>query len=249
MKILIALLISFIAGMSTVLGGFFIYLKPKNKDNIIGGALAFSGTIMMLISIVELIPEGFIYLDYTYGLIFAFTSLVLSFILGNFISSKLSKNLEKLKTKEGSLYKVGILSMIVLMIHNLPEGIITFISSVIDIKLGIKLGISIMMHNIPEGIAIAVPLYYATRSKKKAFKATFISGLSEPLGAILAWIFLSKLLNNTVISLILLFASSLMINIAVNDILLESNNYSRKGVLTGIILAIILFSINFIIFI
>ncbi len=247
MKIIIALLISFIAGMSTILGSFFIFIKPKNKDNFIGSSLAFSGTIMLLISITELIPEGFIYLDYKYGLFYASFSLIILLIIGNIISVKLSKKIEDYKSQESKLYKVGILSMIALMIHNLPEGILTFVGSIIDIKLGIRLGISIMMHNIPEGIAIAIPLYYATKSKKKAFKATFISGLTEPIGALLAWSLLSIFTNSVVVSILLLFASSLMINIAVNDILFESNNYSRKSVISGIILACILFSINFII--
>ena len=138
--------------------------------------------------------------------------------------------------------------MIALMLHNLPEGILTFLSSMIDIKLGLKLSFAIMLHNIPEGIAIAVPIYYATRNKSKAIRATFISGLSEPLGAILAWIFLRNYINNFIISIILLFVAGLMISISINDIFEEANKYSRKNILIGIILSIILFSINFILF-
>lgn len=101
-----------------------------------------------------------------------------------------------------------------------------------------------MLHNIPEGIAIAVPLYYATRSKKKAIKSVFISGLSEPIGALIAWIFLYRYLNNFTISLILLFVAALMISIAINDIFQEANNYSRRSIIIGIFLACVFFTIN-----
>ncbi len=84
--------------------------------------------------------------------------------------------------------------MIVLILHNLPEGIATFLSSYHNTSLGIKLSIAIMLHNIPEGISIAVPIYYATKNrKKKAIKATLLSGLSEPVGALLAFVFLKKI--------------------------------------------------------
>ena len=86
--------------------------------------------------------------------------------------------------------------MIVLIFHNLPEGIATFVSSYHDINLGLKLGLAIMLHNIPEGISIAIPIFYSTKSKIKAFRATLISGLSEPLGALLAFIFFKNYVND-----------------------------------------------------
>ncbi len=248
MEIIGALFISFAAGLSTVIGSLFIFLKPKNINNYIGAALTFSACIMILLSIVELIPEGFIYLQYRYNFITATVILVGMLFVGNYLSISINKKIDRQKKIDSSLYRVGILSMIALMLHNLPEGILTFLSSMIDIKLGLKLSFAIMLHNIPEGIAIAVPIYYATRNKSKAIRATFISGLSEPLGAILAWIFLRNYINNFIISIILLFVAGLMISISINDIFEEANKYSRKSILIGIILSIILFSINFILF-
>ena len=100
--------------------------------------------------------------------------------IGYIINILINKKITKNKHNESNLYRIGILSMIALMIHNIPEGILTFLTSTINIKLGIKLSIAIMMHNIPEGITIAIPLYYSTKSKFKAIKNTLISGLSEP---------------------------------------------------------------------
>lgn len=247
MEIIIPLLISFIAGFSTVIGALLLFLKPKNINNFIGTSLAFSASIMLLLSITELIPEGFIYLEYKLNLLAAIIILILMLFIGNLISKTINKQIEKQKEINTSLYRVGVLSMIALMTHNLPEGILTFLSSMIDIELGIKYGIAIMLHNIPEGIAIAVPIYYATKNRKKAIKATFISGLSEPVGALLAWLLLGHFINNFIMSLILLFVAGLMISISVNDIFTEANKYSRKSIILGVGLASIIFIINCII--
>ena len=245
---LIPFIISGVAGLSTVIGCLFIYLKPKNINAFIGASLAFSATVMLLLSITELIPEGFFYLHHRYNIFMASISLFIMLLIGNLISNIVNKKIDKYQQINSSLYRVGVLSMIALMIHNLPEGVLTYLSSLIDIKLGLKMGLAIMLHNIPEGIAIAVPIYYATKSKMKAVKATFISGLSEPLGAILAWIFLSRFINNFMISIILLFTAGLMISVAINDIFGEANKYSRKSILIGVGLASVLFIINQIVF-
>ncbi len=246
MEIIGPLLISFIAGLSTIIGSLLIFFKPKNINNYIGGSLAFSASIMLLLSITELIPEGFIYLEYKYNFLIASIMLFLMIFFGNFLSKSINDKINKVKKIDSNLYRVGVLSMIALMMHNLPEGILTFLSSIIDIKLGIRLSIAIMLHNIPEGIAIAVPIYYATKNKYKAVKATLISGLSEPLGAIIAWIFLRNYINNLIISIILLFVAGLMISISINDIFEEANKYSRKSIIIGILLASILFILNMI---
>ena len=151
-KVLISFIISLIAGLSTILGALFIYLKPKNINNFIGMCLSFSATIMLLISIFELIPDGFFYLNNKYNLIYAFLILFLMIFVGLFINKLINKKIAQKSQNSSNLYRVGVLSMIALMIHNLPEGILTFISSTINIKLGLKLALAIMLHNIPDGL-------------------------------------------------------------------------------------------------
>lgn len=239
-NILIPFIISLLAGLSTLIGCIFIFIKPKNINNFIGMCLSFSATIMILISLLELIPEGFFYLKNKYGLIISFLILISMMLVGYIINIFINKSIDKIDNNHNSnLYKVGILSMVALMIHNLPEGILTFLTSTIDMKLGLKLSLSIMMHNIPEGIAIAIPIYYATNSKYKAIKNTLISGLSEPIGALIAYLFLYKFISDTMISIILLFVAGIMISISINDIFDESKSYSNKYILTGIILGLI----------
>lgn len=237
-NILIPFFICLISGLSTLIGYLFIYIKPNNINRFISICLSFSGSIMLIISIFELIPEGFFYLNTKYNLFIAVFSLILMLLVGFYINYLINRKIIKIKGKNGNLYRVGILSMLALMIHNLPEGILTFLSGSINIKLGIKYGLAIMLHNIPEGIAIAIPIYYGTNSKILAFKNTLISSLSEPLGALLAYLFLYKYLSNIMISYILLFVSGIMISISINDILTESIKSSKKYLYIGLILAV-----------
>ena len=239
-NILIPFIISLIAGLSTLIGCIFIFIKPKNTNNFIGISLSFSATIMILISILELIPDGFFYLNNEYGIFYAFLILIVMILIGYLINVFINNKIDKNKHNTSNLYRVGILSMIALMIHNLPEGVLTFLTSTVDIKLGLKLSIAIMMHNIPEGIAIAVPLFYSTKSKFKAVKGTLISGLSEPLGALLAYLFLYRFMSNTLISIILLFVAGIMISISINDIFEEAKKYSSRHIFIGVIFGIIL---------
>ena len=82
--------------------------------------------------------------------------------------------------------------MISLFIHNVPEGVATFSASLLDPRLGLQIAIAIMLHNIPEGICVAVPIYSATNDKKKAFWYAALSGVAEPVGALMAWLFLDR---------------------------------------------------------
>ena len=245
-NILISFIICVLSGLSTLIGYLFIYIKPKNINKFIGISLSFSATIMILISLIELIPDGFKYLSDKYSFIFSFIILLFMIITSYIINVFINKSINK--RSNSNLYKIGILSMIALMIHNLPEGILTFLTSSVDIKLGLKLALAIMMHNIPEGIAIAVPIYYSTGSKYKAFKNTLLSGFSEPIGALLSYLFLYKFISNTMIGVILLFVSGIMITISINDIFEEARKYSNKCILLGFIMGLIFIILTKIIF-
>lgn len=103
--------------------------------------------------------------------------------------------------------------MIAITLHNIPEGIITFMVSGVDINLGIKLALAISLHNIPEGISIAVPLYYATRKKLKTFLIVLLAGLSEIFGAIICFLFLKNIINDFFIGICFSLIAGIMINI------------------------------------
>ena len=248
-NILFPILIATIAGLSTVLGGLVIYLKigERNITKFITFCLAFSVGIMICISILDLIPESSYIVMARYGILKGILSALGVFVLGAFLVGLLNRKLEGLKTKSSNnnLYKIGILSMLALMLHNFPEGIATFMSAYKDIVLGISLGTAIMLHNIPEGISIAVPIYYATGSKKTAIAHTFLSGLAEPLGAIVAYIFLHKYITSTFIALTLIFVAGIMITLAIHELLPQALKYrEEKWLILGLLLGTIVMLVN-----
>lgn len=242
MNTLIAFSFSSLAGLSTIIGALFIFfkLKESNINKFITFSIAFSLSIMIGISVTDLIPNSYFTILNEYNLN-GFVIILVSFISG--VGIVLLLNKFKLNN-DNNLYRLGILNMIVLMIHNFPEGIATFLSSYNDLDMGIKLSIAIMFHNIPEGIAIAVPIYYSTGSRKKALQKTLISGLSEPLGAVIAFLFLSRYINEVMISIVLLFVAGIMITLSIHDMLPESlkykcNKYIYLGMSGGVIFILI----------
>ena len=242
MNDLFPLLLSFIAGISTVLGSFFILFKIKKVGEFVVFSLSFSLGIMTLISFFDLIPSSYPVIINNYGMLYGIIIFVLIFSLG-YQSIKLIN--DRIKDNDSSLYKIGILSMISLVLHNFPEGIAVFIGALSNTSIGIKLCIAIMLHNIPEGIAISVPLYYSGVEKKRVFVYTLLSGLSEPIGALLAYFILKNFINELFLSMVLVFVSGLMISLALNDILKEVKSYNKiKYMIYGLFLSIILFGIT-----
>lgn len=211
-----AFFLSIISGFGTLIGFFIIYLKC-DKNKIIKYSLTLAGLVMIYISIFELIPESIQKFNtFNKNEIFIYVSLsTLSGFLLIILLNKLIKN-------ENDLYRVGVLSLIAIIIHNIPEGIITYISASNNIKLGLKLTLAIMLHNIPEGLTIAIPIYYSTKSKKKAFFYTTFSAFSEPLGAFISYIFLSKIISNFILGLIFSQTAGIMITISITELFPEA---------------------------
>lgn len=239
-----ALIISTVAGLSTVIGSLIIYFKISNNkiNEFITLCLSFSIAIMIGICITDLIPESLFYILFNYNGIIGILITLLSFGMGFILVLIINKLISK---DEESLYKLGILSMIALMLHNFPEGIATFIGSVKNSTLGIKLAIAIMFHNIPEGISIAIPIYYSTKSKKKAVYTTLLSGLAEPLGALLTFLFFKQYITTLMLDITLLLVAGIMITLAIQEMLPKALEYNKnKYIYYGLIIGIILIIIN-----
>ena len=250
MNTVIPMLVSTIAGLSTLIGATTIFFKvDKSKYNkFITFCLAFSIAIMIGISIFDLIPESFFQYFSVYGMSKSIILLIVAFLISYIFITVLSIIIKK-ETKKEDLYRLGILNMIVLIFHNMPEGIATFLSSYQDLSLGIKLAIAIMFHNIPEGISIAVPIYYSTRNKKLAFRNAFISGMAEPLGALLALVFLKNYISEMMISIILIIVAGLMITLSIQELLPESLKYKEnKALYLGLASGGVLVLINVLLF-
>lgn len=192
---------------------------------------------MFLISILELIPEGIHLISNTSSIPKIFIISIILLLVGYYIIQFIDK---KLSSKE-DLYRVGILSMISILIHNIPEGIICAITSTINIKLGLKVSLAILIHNIPEGICISLPIYYSTKSKLKALLYTIISGAGEVVGAIITILFLKPFISNNLLYTIYIITAGIMITLSINKLLKEGLKINKyKEFILGIIIGIII---------
>lgn len=242
----IAFILSSLAGFSTLIGSFVIFLSKKKSLNFLIGGIAFASSVMLFLSLFDLIPESIYFFGNTYT---SFISIILSLIFFS-IGMCISITVDRLfpnTFNDKSLYKLGIITTIGIIIHNIPEGIATFITTSEDLKLGISITIAIAMHNIPEGISIALPIYYYTRSFKKAFLYTFICALSEPFGAVIAYLFLKPSFHT--FGIIYAIIAGIMTHISVYELLPEINKYKRHRI-TYIFyaLGIVLVLINLLLF-
>ena len=222
---LLAFLLTFIAGFSTMIGVLVIFIKKKNHDKIVMASLAFAAGVMITVSVTDLVPESLVLLSNNLSKI---TTIIISFLGLSMIIDYYLPDKPPQDTKDKSLFKVGIISMIAIILHNLPEGIATFVATSSDVKLGLSLAIAIAMHNIPEGISISVPIYYSTGSRKRAIFYTLISALSEPLGALLAFIFLKNFVNDTVLGILFSLIAGIMLQISFCELLPTARRYNNK---------------------
>ena len=240
---LYSFILTFIAGFSTLFGSLLIFFKTRTNKIIIA-SLSFASGVMFAVSILDLIPEAINLLDYSSIVDIAVISIFMA--IGMLITLIIDKYLKVGENEaKNSLFRVGVFSMIAIIIHNIPEGIATFIATNTDVHLGITLTIAIALHNIPEGISIAVPIYYSTNNKKMALLYTFISGISEPFGALIAFLFLKPFINGLIMGILMSVIAGIMVFISIFELLPTSLKYNRKKITyIFFIIGIIFMTIN-----
>ena len=223
-------IVSALAGLSTLFGSILIFFNFRNTSKVILRSLSFASGVMICICIIDLIPSSFRGFNALYkgfpSLLFTFIFIVIGIIISCFIDKILPEDNYDINNKY--LYKAGFISMIAIIFHNIPEGILTFVLSTHDLKLGISMALAIALHNIPEGISISIPIYYSTNSKLKSLLYTFVSGISELFGAVLAYLFLSKYVNDFVMSNLLAITSGVMLYIPIYELMPVSLSYGKK---------------------
>lgn len=248
MNIEYSFLLSTLAGLSTLLGMFVIFINKKNTNIIIVASLSFAAGVMITVSLLDLVPESIQMLTNKYKNFVSVMLFLIFLCIGVLTSMTIDKKLIN-NNDSSSLYKIGIISMIAIILHNIPEGIATFMASNMDKTLGLSLALAIAAHNLPEGISISVPIFYSTNSKKKAFIYTFISALSEPFGAILAFLFLQKFVTDSFMGILFAFIAGIMIHISLYELLPEVKNYNHKKMSSiFFIIGIIFMSVNHFLF-
>jgi ZIP family zinc transporter len=247
----LALLLPVMAGLSTGIGSTIAYLVKKPKLSYLSFSLGFSAGVMIFISFVELLPEAVIHLGKTRGIMAFFIGIVSIGLIDLLIPEEQNPHhyvqpSDVLKLRgDRRLLRTGLLTALTLGIHNLPEGIVIFSTALSNVKLSVFLALAIAIHNVPEGISISVPIFYATGSRRKAFAYSFLSGLAEPLGAIVCYLFLMPLLLGEPVSWLLAYVSGIMVYISVDELLPMAHRYGHSHtVIVGIILGMLLMAVS-----
>ena len=249
-----ALVLSFFAGMSTLLGALTIFFANKKSEKLVTVSLGFAGGVMLSVSFTDLLPNATQLLTEYYNEKLGIFLSVVFLLIGVLFAAMLDKFVPHEPEPDGdgkkheNLFRVGFVSTLAIGLHNFPEGIATFMAGYEDLTLGVSIALAITMHNIPEGISVAMPIYFATGSKLKAFKYTFLSGIAEPIGALLAFLVLKPFINSLTLGMIFGVISGIMLYIAIEELLPSSKQYGySKEALMAIFAGIILMPLTHII--
>ncbi|MDG6217904.1 MAG: zinc transporter ZupT [Candidatus Thermoplasmatota archaeon] len=245
-----AFLLTTLAGLSTGIGSTIAYFIKKPNISYLCFSLGLSAGIMLYVSFVELIPEAFAGIGEVWGIYAFFAGMIIMGMIDVFIPD--FENPHHFKTmvgKEGKvdnkLMRVGLFTALAIAIHNFPEGIAIFGSSLVNVELGLLIAFAIAVHNIPEGISVSMPIFYATGDKKKAFFYSFISGLSEPLGAVVGFFILLPFLSEWILSFLLAFVAGIMVYISVDELLPAAHEYGHGHcALLGLMLGMFIMAIS-----
>ncbi len=261
----VAVVLTTFAGLSTGIGGLLVFFTQKTNTKFLSASLGFSAGVMIYISFVELFTHAQETLSAELGKTGLWIS-ALAFFIGFGIVALIDKlvpsyenphemhKIEEATDKKearnfNKLYKVGILMAFAVSIHNFPEGLVTFLGTLTDLKLGFAIALAIAIHNIPEGIAVSIPIFYATGDKKKAFTYSFLSGLAEPLGGILGFLILRPFINDTLVGIIFATIAGVMVFISLDSLLPSAEKYGNHHLATfGVVSGMIVMAFSLLLF-
>lgn len=253
-NVLYALLLTTIAGLSTGIGSAISYFIKVPKMVYLSFSLGLSAGVMLYVSFVELFPKALLDIGELFSVIAFFTGILFIGLIDMIIPEKENPHSYEVlsddqnKNKNDSLMRTGLFTALAIGIHNFPEGIATFGAALGNINLGIVIAIAISIHNIPEGISVSIPIFYATKSKNKAFVYSFLSGLAEPIGALIGLVILLPFLSPAVLASLLAFVAGIMVYISIDELLPMAHKYGHSHtVIVGVILGMILMAFSIII--
>ena len=274
--VLTALVLTLIAGAATGLGGALVLFRKKISSNFLAGALGLSAGVMIFISLAELFPEAQAEIVATgsekYGRLFTLLAffagmgiiMLIDFLVPEYENPHEATGLTleahtpavgimKHTANAKALQRLGLMSALAIAIHNFPEGIATFIGALNDPQMGAGITFAIAIHNIPEGIAVAIPIYYATKSKGRALILATLSGFSEVIGALLCWatsaIFGLEITGGgPAFPIILAAVAGIMIYISLDELLPTAEKYGKHHIaIAGVIAGMAIMGISLLI--
>jgi ZIP family zinc transporter len=247
----IALTLTLVAGLSTGIGSAIAYFIRRPKVVYLAFSLGLSAGVMIYVSFMELLPVAIQSVGQAKGLLAFFLGIAFIGIVDLVVPQRENPhNLEGVEAPEGlheehRLMRAGLMTALAIGIHNFPEGLATFASALSDVHLGIFIALALAIHNIPEGIAVSMPIYYATSSRNKAFVYSFLSGTSEPIGALLGYLVLMPFLTPAVLAGTLAFAAGIMVYVSLDELLPMAHRYGHGHlVISGIVLGMLIMAVS-----
>lgn len=225
------------AALATIIGSAVVIGAKESNPRLLAFGLAFAGGAMVYISLIEIFGKsvtGFsqLYADekaYSFATLAFFGGVMLVVLLDRFVPNPhatLNTQSQTLTAPSESIRRVGIMAAIAITAHNVPEGMATFFAALDDPVVGLPLAIAIAIHNIPEGVSIAIPVYYATGSKKTALFATAGSAMAEPLGALIGYLVLAPFLTPVVYAVTFGIIAGVMVFLALDELLPAAKKYA-----------------------
>ncbi len=240
-NILLPLLLTLGAGLATGIGSAIAFFARRTNKRALSYILGLSCGVMIYVSFAELLRQAQATLQNGYGARLGSLYAVLAFFGGmlaigiidrlvpaaeNPHEAHAAEEMDR-RPRDGKLMRMGTMTALAIAIHNFPEGIATFMTAVDNTALGIAIAAAVAIHNIPEGIAVAIPIYYATGDRRKAFRLSLLSGLAEPAGALIAWWLLLPFLSPALMGCVLAAVAGIMVFISLDELLPAAHEYGE----------------------
>jgi ZIP family zinc transporter len=247
----IALALTLVAGLSTGIGSAIAYFIRRPKVVYLSFSLGLSAGVMIYVSFMELLPKAMDDVAEAPALLAFFAGILFIAMVDLLVPERENPhNPEGLDEPRGAhaerqLMRAGVMTALAIGIHNFPEGLATFAAALSDVRVGVFIAIALAIHNIPEGIAVSVPIYYATLNRNKAFVYSFLSGISEPIGALIGYLVLMPFLSPAVLAGTLAFVAGIMIYISLDELLPMAHRYGHGHlVISGIVLGMLIMAVS-----
>ncbi len=265
-NVMIAFGLTLFAGLSTGIGSALAFFAKQTNTKFLSAALGFSAGVMIYVSFIEIFFKAKDSLTAAVGEVQGTWLTVAAFFSGILLIGLIDKLVPSFENPhevrgieemadEGSasrnpkLLRMGLFTALAIGIHNFPEGLATFAAALSDPSLGVSIAIAIAIHNIPEGISVSVPIYYATGSKKKAFYYSFLSGVSEPLGALIGYVLLYKFFNDMVFGLLFAMVAGIMVFISLDELLPSAQKYGEHHLsIYGLVVGMLVMALSLLLF-
>lgn len=251
----LALTLTFLAGLTTGIGGLIGLSSRRFSAEFITIALGFSAGAMVYVSLVEILPKARLALQPLLGAQLGYGCTVLAFFAGILLmalvdgllpthpaiesiqdlaaspaqaADKLAyKRPDQQSPQRSKLLRMGVFSAVALFIHNFPEGLATFLGALENPKVGVSIAVAIAIHNIPEGLAVSAPVFFATRSRSKAFWASLLSGMAEPLGGLMGFFLFRSFPNPLIFGLVFAAVAGVMVYVSLDELLPAATGYGN----------------------